>query len=78
MDRWKSSAAKVQVCLQEKDMKGAKENLKDVQGIAEELGDPQGSPLCELKPSHQADAKHILLVAVRQSVSQHHFSILFT
>lgn len=59
------------MCLQEKDMKGAKENLKDVQGIAEELGDPQGSPLCGLKPSHQADATlHILLVADTQSVSQ--------
>ena len=31
------------MCLQEKDIKGAKENLKDVQGIAEELGDPQGA-----------------------------------
>eukprot|EP00434_Breviolum_minutum_P025012 symbB.v1.2.022094.t1/scaffold1946.1/size95412/6 len=37
----------VQVCLQEKDMKGAKENLKDVQGIAEELGDPQAQAMAD-------------------------------
>eukprot|EP00913_Durusdinium_trenchii_P012453 g11691.t1 len=37
----------VQVCLQEKDTKGAKENLKDVQGIAEELGDPQAQAMAD-------------------------------
>jgi len=37
----------VQICLQEKDVKSAKENLKDVQGLAEELGDPQAKAMAD-------------------------------
>ncbi|CAJ1359326.1 unnamed protein product [Effrenium voratum] len=37
----------VQVSLQEKDVKAAKEHLKDVQGLAEELGDPQAKAMAD-------------------------------
>merc|ERR1711972_1176117 len=37
----------VQVCLQEKNNAGANKHLKEVQGIAEELGDPQAKEMAD-------------------------------